>query len=88
VIYQHPWIFSGAIHALPKNLSHGSLVYVANDRNQIIATGTYSAYSMIAIRVLDFKETVIDTPWFEKRFSEAQERRLLMGYGPDTNTTG
>ena len=61
---------------------------VTDPEGKILGVGTYSDSSSIAVRVLDFTETMITVDWFEKRFREAQERRLLLGYGPETQTTG
>lgn len=55
---------------------------------KIIATGTYSAHSTIAVRVLDWSEQIIDENWVYDKLSLAHERRQLLGYGPHTETTG
>ncbi len=86
--FRHPWVFSGAVETMPKDLENGSLVSVTDRVGKVIGVGTYSGRSSIAIRVFDFKDAVIDTAWFKARFEEADERRRLMGYGPGTNTTG
>lgn len=86
VKFQHPWIFSGALILRKTRIEHGSLVYLS-DGKSIIATGTYSAVSSIAVRIFDFKQTIIDTSWFVKQITEAYEKRLLLNYGPHTNTT-
>ena len=53
VTFGHPWVFSGALDDVPKDLEHGSLVHLADRRGEIIGTGTYSATSSIAVRVFD-----------------------------------
>jgi len=85
---RHPWIFSGALE-LPKTpVEHGSLVHVADSKGKIVATGTYSAHSNIAVRVFEFGEPTIDEKWLTAKIESAHNRRLLLGYGPETDTTG
>lgn len=88
VVFRHPWIFSGAIERVPDDVQHGGLVRVADASGKVLGVGTYSASSSIAVRVCDFSDTVIDQPWFEERFRAADAQRLVIGYGPETLTTG
>src|SRR3989338_1210049 len=88
VIHRHPWIFSGALVERPKNLENGSLVHVADEDGKIIGTGTYSSHSSIAVRVFAFGEEELTHDWFVQKIREAHDRRLLLGYGPKTETTG
>ena len=87
VAFHHPWIFSGAI-LKPVMAEHGELVQVLDKNGKCLGTGTYSASSSIAIRVMEFGPAQIDKAWFLKRFKDADARRTLMGYGPKTDTTG
>ncbi len=86
--FHHPWIFSGALESIPKDLVAGSLVHVADRNGRIIGTGSYEGDASIAIRVWDFSETAITKEWISSRIQQANERRLFLGYGPDTETTG
>ncbi len=85
---RHPWIFSGALE-LPKTpVEHGSMVHVADSKGKIVATGTYSVHSNIAVRVFEFGEMTIDEKWLTAKIESAHSRRQLLGYGPDTDTSG
>jgi 23S rRNA (cytosine1962-C5)-methyltransferase len=86
--FRHPWIFSGAVEHVPSGLPQGSFVHIADRNGRIIATGSYEGNSNIAIRVFDFSETTIDREWILNRIQEAHNRRLVMGYGPGTDTNG
>jgi len=66
----------------------GSLVNVVDAKGKIVATGTYSAISNIAVRVIEFNEATIDEKWLKDKIQSAHNRRLLLGYGPGTDTTG
>jgi 23S rRNA (cytosine1962-C5)-methyltransferase len=88
VTFRHPWIFSGAMENISEDISHGSLVYVADDNGRIVATGSYSARSNIAVRVFEFAKAEIDSGWFSHRIEQAEKLRHLLGYGPGSSTTG
>ena len=88
ITFRHPWVYSGAIETKPEKLEHGDFVHVTDRKGDIIGTGTYSNASSIAVRVFDFGEAVIDKKWLTAKIKAADERRVLMGYGPDTETTG
>ncbi len=76
--YWHPWVFSGAVASVPKEVEHGDLVHVADRQGKIIGTGTYSKTNSISVRVFDFSETVIDKDWFVAKFRAAEGRRALI----------
>lgn len=88
VAFRHPWIFSGAFEDIPESIKHGTIVQVADKHAKILATGTFSNRSSIAVRCFAFGEATIDRAWLTKGIKEAAERRETMGYGPDTDTTG
>ena len=54
---RHPWIFSGALQTLPKNVVEGDLVSVRTAEGEVLAFGYYQT-SSIAVRVLDFSAQV------------------------------
>ncbi len=88
VIHRHPWIFSGALATKPDALHDGAIVRVADERGRILGTGTWSRRSSIAVRIFEFGEAELDRSWFARRFAEADDRRRLLGFGPDSPTTG
>jgi len=88
VIYRHPWIFSGAIISMDENVTHGSLIQVEDPTGRILGTGTFSATSSIAVRVLSFTGQEINKAWLVERLQEADEKRQLLGFGKGTDTTG
>ncbi len=88
IAFRHPWVYSGAIETKAEGIAHGDLVHVSDRKGDVIGTGTYSNASSIAVRVFDFGEVAIDKAWFTKKVRAAAERRILLGYGPGTETTG
>jgi len=82
--YHHPWVFSGALSSSVEDLTNGCLVYVADSEGIILGTGTFSAESMIAVRVFEFAEAVIDENWISAKLQKAAEYREFLDYGKET----
>lgn len=81
----HPWIFSGAIAHVEDGIEEGDTVSVYTADGQFVAVGHYQIGS-IAVRVLDFKERVIDESFYEERLRQALELRKRIGLlCPDNN---
>ena len=80
----HPWVFSGAI-ARMDNIEEGDLVTVYDHEGNLIGNGHYQIGS-IAVRILTFDDTEIDSAFFVKRLTEAYKMRQALGLSrPDNN---
>jgi 23S rRNA (cytosine1962-C5)-methyltransferase len=75
---RHPWIFSGAIKQIYGNPAEGDLVYVYDNKDELLATGHYQP-SSIAVRILDFCEIITDTDFWLKRLTSAYTMREKLG---------
>lgn len=89
VRFWHPWIFSGAI-ADAGGAGHGAVVRVVDHEGVLLGVGTFSAMSSISVRVFHFgeKDIEIDHEWFAEMFRAKNIERGMMGFGPDSETTG
>jgi len=80
VIHRHPWLFSGALQALPK-AEDGSIVEVKSFEGKVLAYGFYAANNQISCRLFHFADTPEDFTttayWFQK-FKNAQDLRREM----------
>lgn len=82
----HPWVFSGAIASVPDELEEGAVVRLADADGRLIGVGHYQIGS-IAVRILDFADTVIDKYFFAKRLRQALQLRKTLGLArPDNDT--
>ena len=83
----HPWVFSGAIASGTKSLNEGDVVRVCTASGAFIAVGHYQIGS-IAVRVLSFKDIVIDEEFWKSRLHSALEVRLALDVvdNPTNNT--
>lgn len=74
----HPWVFSGALVAMPENVDEGDLVYVVAADGRRIGTGHFQIGS-IAVRMLTFGDEVIDDEFYRRRLEEALRLRRALG---------
>ena len=83
----HPWVFSGAIAAIDDGVEEGELVRVISSNGEFIAVGMYQIGS-IAVRVLTFKDTVIDHGFWISRLKSALDMRraISIADNPHNNT--
>jgi len=73
----HPWVFSGAIASLPKDLDEGDIVDVISNDGRFIGRGHYQIGS-IAVRILSFEEREINKNFFAERLIKALQLRLTL----------
>lgn len=74
----HPWVFSGAVKYIDEDICEGDVVRVLTSENDFIAVGHYQIGS-IAIRVLSFRDIVIDTEFWKQRLLAARRMRESIG---------
>lgn len=73
----HPWIFSGAISDRPSNIAEGDVVDIVDHKGQFLARGHFADGSL-AVKILTFKDEVIDATWFQKKLSAAVAMRKAL----------
>ncbi|MBU3915898.1 23S rRNA (cytosine(1962)-C(5))-methyltransferase RlmI, partial [bacterium] len=85
LIRRHPWIFSGALSKIPKNLTPGETVDLVTKDGSWYAKGAISPASQISVRVwtFDANET-IDQTFFHSRIKQASQRRRQLLKGSST----
>lgn len=83
----HPWVFSGAIVRMDDGIEEGDIVRIITNSGDFIALGHYQIGS-IAVRVLSFKDIVIDDEFWRQRLAAALLMRQCAGIAdnPENNT--
>lgn len=66
----HPWVFSGAINYIERELEEGELVRVVSSQNDFLAIGHYQIGS-IAVRIVSFDDVEIDDSFWTKKLQTA-----------------
>ncbi|HYG39839.1 MAG TPA: class I SAM-dependent rRNA methyltransferase [Cytophagales bacterium] len=89
LINRHPWVFSGALQAVP-NARNGEIVRVESHKNEFLGYGFFSKNSQISCRVFEFREPDLDftqnpSYWHDK-ISKAFALRKDLVITPKTNT--
>lgn len=86
VLGGHPWIFSGAIANVSKEVIPGSVVGIFDKNGRFLARGYYNPDSQIAMRILTYEEDgTIDVEFFRRRFRQAFELRKRFLNFEETN---
>ena len=81
----HPWVFSGALRSIPDDLEEGCVVRVAASDGRLIGVGHFQIGS-IAVRILDFSDTVPDEAFYASRLTDAFNlRKALKLARPDND---
>ncbi len=75
---RHPWIFSGAINPKSDATQEGDIVKVEDYEGNFLALG-YTQIGSIAVRLLSFEPTTIDSKFWQERIENAYQRRCLAG---------
>lgn len=73
----HPWVFSGAIARKPDGLQEGEVVKVLASDGSFLGTGHYQIGS-IAVRMLSFRDEIIDVAFYRQRLADAYNMRTAM----------
>lgn len=85
LLRRHPWVFSGAVAKLPKDLEEGDLVEVRASDGSLLGTGHYQIGS-IAVRILEFGVSELPEDFFDRRLRSAMDLRKSLGLiRPDNN---
>ena len=73
----HPWIFSGAIDRSAPDIEEGDIVTVTTYDGRTVGVGHYQIGS-IAVRMLNFGDTVIDAGFYASRLNQAWQMRKAL----------
>jgi 23S rRNA (cytosine1962-C5)-methyltransferase len=78
---RHPWIFSGAVYGVSREINDGEMVDVVDSQNKHLGTGYFSDKGSIVVRILTFgDETFSDNFWKEKLQSAWYLRTQLLDF--------
>jgi 23S rRNA (cytosine1962-C5)-methyltransferase len=82
----HPWVFSGAVAHKSKEIEEGEIVKVLSHEKEFLGVGHYQIGS-ISVRILSFKDVVINVDYYIERLSEAYKMRKHIGLINSENNT-
>jgi len=82
----HPWVFSGAIEAVTKELTDGEIVEVYDTEKRYIATGHYQEEGSITVRIFSFEQIQIDDDFWANKIQKAINLRKTLGLFENENT--
>ena len=78
---RHPWIFSGAVYGVSREIQDGEMVDVVDSKNNHLGTGYFSDKGSIVVRILTFgDETFSENFWATKLQSAWYLRTQLLDF--------
>lgn len=78
---RHPWIFSGAVYGVSRDINDGEMVDVVDSKNNHLGTGYFSDKGSIVVRILTFgEETFSENFWAAKLQSAWYLRTQLLDF--------
>ncbi|WP_374398800.1 class I SAM-dependent rRNA methyltransferase [Flavobacterium sp.] len=78
---RHPWIFSGAVYGVSREINDGEMVDVVDSKNNHLGTGYFSDKGSIVVRILTFgDETFSENFWVTKLQSAWYLRTQLLDF--------
>lgn len=76
LLRKHPWVFSGAIAQMPKEVRPGDVVEVVSANGEFLGRGFVSPNAQLVVRILSFdKAEAIDKAFLKNRISAAWAMR-------------
>ncbi len=77
----HPWVYEGQLIKERSSAKGGDLVRVEAADGKFVGIGYYNPKSIIAVRILSFKDEKINQSFFDRRMGECVKKRekLLSG---------
>ncbi len=83
----HPWVFSEAFRGIPEGLAPGDPVALHDEAGRYIASGYFSSYSQITVRVWGFDAgEAVDEAFFVRRIEAALRIRRTYVESQDTDS--
>lgn len=71
----HPWVYKEQILKSNTSVTSGSLVSVLDNSGKFLGNGYYNPASEISVRILTFKDEIIDERFFHDRIAAAFKKR-------------
>ena len=81
----HPWVFSGAIHRIEGDVKEGDLVKIIANNREFLGIGHYQI-GFVAVRILTFRDEVVDDTFWNSKLTEAINLRRSLGLLDNENT--
>lgn len=72
---RHPWIFAGEAASLPERAGGGIVIRVLDHRRRFFAMAYCNRRSKIVLRVLSWRDEVIDAAWWQRAIAVSVGRR-------------
>ena len=82
----HPWVFSGAIKSIDREMEEGAFVKVIDEDDRLLGHGFFSPEASIAVRLTHFGDDQPTTDSWLERLRSAYQLRERLGLTADDQT--
>ncbi len=82
---RHPWVFSGAIYGVSREIEDGEMVDVSDSKDRHLGTGYFSDKGSIVVRLLSFGSETFDESFWANKLLSAWEMRMQLFSIEETN---
>lgn len=82
---RHPWVFSGAVYGVSREIEDGEMVDVVDSKNKHLGTGYFSDKGSIVVRLLAFENETFDESFWVNKLLSAWEVRMQLFSIEETN---
>lgn len=82
---RHPWVFSGAVYGVSREIEDGEMVDVVDSKDKHLGTGYFSDKGSIVVRLLAFGTETFDESFWANRLLSAWEMRMQLFSIEETN---
>jgi 23S rRNA (cytosine1962-C5)-methyltransferase len=85
ILRKHPWVFSGAIHHIEGDPQDGDIIWLANHKKEILATGFFHE-GKIKAQLFSFSKIDPTQEFWNEKIAQAWKLRQQLGLTDDSTT--
>ncbi len=80
ILEGHPWVYANEVAKIEGKDKQGSIAEVRASDGRFVGRGFINHVSKIIVRILSYKDEIIDDAFFYNRLKAARDYRLSLGY--------
>ena len=78
LLRRHPWVFSGAVYGVSREIEDGEMIEVVDAKNTPLGHGYFSDKGSIVVRLLTFGDEVFTADFWKKKLQAAWQVRTTL----------
>lgn len=78
ILRRHPWIFSGAVYGVSREIEDGEMVDVVDSNDHHLGTGFFSNRGSIVVRLITFGNEIYTINFWKEKLQSAWQLRIKL----------